>query len=89
MHVRLVILVAVDAESEVVTLGAIKVEHALRNGLEALITAIPEVVTFILHLLRSLLHGFLLDRLRNLIFEVRSFLLLGATLAFHIGAFIT
>ena len=88
MHVRLIILVAVDTECEVVALGAVKVEHALRDGLEALITAIPKVVTFLLHLLRSVFHGFLLDRLCNLIFEVNSFLLLGGALVFLIGVFI-
>ena len=70
MSVRFVVLVALLAECEIVTLSAVEAKHPLRNRLQTLVTAIPEIVPFFLHLLSGMLHSFLLDRLRDLVFKL-------------------
>ena len=80
MHVRLVFLVTPLAESEIVALSTVKVEHPFRNRLQALVTAIPQIVAFFLHLVSGMLHSFLLDRMRDLVLEFFFLLLLEGVL---------
>ena len=47
MRMRCISLVTFHAEGEVVALGAIEAEHSFRDGLHALITAVPEVIPLV------------------------------------------
>lgn len=65
-----VVLVALETEGEVFTLGAVEPEHQLGDGLHAAVAAVPHVVAILQKLLVSHVLSLLSDRLAHLLLEV-------------------
>lgn len=70
MRMRSVVLVALEAETEVFTFGAVEPIHELGDGLHAAVAAVPHIVAIFQQLFMSGFLSLLGDRLAHFVLEV-------------------